>query len=155
MSYRHATIPSDVDSELSPSYQAGEPVAVTLARAVIVHLAPRIWEPTVFAGPKLRFRRRRGCPHGEHRPRRQHKRHHLTGRRASTARHGRPKPSSAQHRPTGTVRFVFVHMHMNARRLKTSHTSAAKRRQNTPTHRDHTKLSVPSHTVATWTGTPN
>lgn len=47
MSYPHVVSPSDVDSELSRSYQPGEPAAFTLARAVVAHLLPTVWEPAV------------------------------------------------------------------------------------------------------------
>lgn len=42
-SYITATIPSEVDSQLSHDYQPGEPVAFTLARAVTAHLADQMW----------------------------------------------------------------------------------------------------------------
>jgi hypothetical protein len=43
VSYIHATIASEVDSELSREYQPGEPAAFTLARAIAAHLADQMW----------------------------------------------------------------------------------------------------------------
>lgn len=47
MSYIHATVPPDTDSELPTAHQPGEPAAATLARAIAANLADQIWVPTL------------------------------------------------------------------------------------------------------------
>lgn len=45
MSYAHATVPPDTNSELPGAHQPGEPAAATLARAIVAHLAEKVWVP--------------------------------------------------------------------------------------------------------------
>ncbi|MCP2097491.1 MULTISPECIES: hypothetical protein [Actinosynnema] len=47
MTYARTTVPSDTGSTLPEAHQPGESAAATLSRAVVAHLTPQVWVPTI------------------------------------------------------------------------------------------------------------